>query len=143
MATRADKRQQIVSNIMGGVAAGIVVSILLGLYQGVANIRERQDQIEYVSEMVAGAMARIEDANDDPQRLLYYNLLLRGLERFLNDNEASSRITYEEQESLRTALPYDVDGWVKYAKNLPENSEEFFHLAVGQFRAIPWLVLEE
>ena len=133
MATRADKRQQIVSNIMGGVAAGIVVSILLGLYQGVANIRERQDQIEYVSEMVAGAMARIEDANDDPQRLLYYNLLLRGLERFLNDNEASSRITYEEQESLRTALPYDVDGWVKYAKNLPENSEEFFHLAVGQF----------
>ena len=76
---------------------------------------------------------------------MYYNMLLRGLERYLNADEASSRITYSEKELLRTVLPYSIDGRVTYIDHpdkLPPNADVFLDLATERFQNIPWLILE-
>ena len=138
-------RPQITNNIVSGIAAGIVVSLALGLYQWVSAYYERQDQIQYVSEVAAVAIEKINTECDDKARLLYYNRLLRSIESFLNAHEASFRIRYSEKEVLRTAFPYSLDGTVKYyahVDRLPTDADAFFDLATEQLTRIPWLILK-
>ena len=81
MATTTDRQRQILSNAVAGIAAGIVVSIILGTYQLVEIHHERQRQINFAGDMVATAIKRIEDADGASDRLLCYNMLLRRLEQ--------------------------------------------------------------
>ena len=135
--------QQLINNSVAGIAAGIIVAIVLGVYQLLGAHVERQRQIGYASEMVSSGITRIQNADNDRTRLLYYNRLLRSVEAYLSANEASSRIRYAEKEVLRTALPYSTDGTVIYIASpasLPQDGDAFFEDAVKQFRNIPWLI---
>ena len=137
--------QQLTNNVVSGVAAGIVVSIVLGLYQMTMVYHERREQIRYINDLVGTAIERIQETDENSTRLLYYNILLRGIENYLNSADASSRIAYSEKEILRTALPYATNGSVTYLSShdlLPEDAEAFFRDATGQFKGIPWLRLK-
>ena len=139
-------RGNIVSGIVTGVVAGILVSLTLGLYQVVIDFRARNDQVDYVRTMIERALYNIENTSNNRDRLLQYNLLLRGLDRFISDYSASSEITFDEREQIRRAFPYSTGGHVIYIQNanaLPNDAPSYFRTVVEQFREIPWLGLKE
>lgn len=135
--------QQLVNSSVAGIAAGLIVALVLGVYQLLHAHLKRKHQIHYVSEMVANGITRIQDANSDTERLLYYNRLLRTLDAYLNAADASSKISYAEKDVLRTALPYSIAGTVAYIDDpadLRPNGGAFFADAIEQFKSIPWLI---
>ncbi len=137
--------QSILNNAVAGVTAGIVVSMILGIYQLVRGWLDRQRQIHHVSELISVGIESIQGVNDDRTRLLILNLLLRNAESFLASSVASDRITYREKERLLAVFPLNVDGSVAYLDNagkLPEDADGYFEKSIEQFRRIPWLKLD-
>ena len=137
--------QSILNNAVAGVTAGIVVSMVLGIYQLVGAWLDRQRQIHHVSEMISVKIESIQGADDDATRLLILNMLLRNAESLLGSSAASGRITYREKERLLGVFPLNRDGSVAYLDNvgrLPEDADGYFNDAIEQFRKIPWLKLE-
>lgn len=125
-------------NIASGAVDGIVVSLVLGIYQAAVGHYQRQEQIQYVSEMVSSGIHRIHEEDNAYTKVVYYNILLRELEHFLG-SEASSRIKYSEKRQLKTTFPYHPDGSVALLSHPPENPEDFFEVATEQFDSIEWL----
>ena len=91
---------QLTNDTVAGVAAGIVVSLFIGLYQVVDSYRERRDQVRYASELVWAGVDRIRGTDKPETRLLYYNRLLRDLENYLT-SDRSDRLEFAEKHTLR------------------------------------------
>ena len=132
--------ERVAYSVISGLAIGLVVSIILGLYQMGRGCLERRRQKRYVSELVSDGINRIRKTGSYTRKIFYYNLMLRELEYIL-DSEASSRIRFVEKQTLRTALPYGVDGSIKFLTQPPDNPNEFFHQATEQFDGVKWLTL--
>lgn len=139
-----EMKGQFAVGVVAGFTAGILVSIVLGSHQLMSVHLERKAQIEYVSKMVDVALSRLEQSQDDSTRLLYLNRLIRSLDELVNDQQASSRLTFEEKEVLRSALPYRLDGNVaifSHTDQLPKSSDKYFETVSEGFRSVPWLML--
>ena len=139
-------RSNVTNGVVSGVVAGILVSVTLGLYQIVMDKRTRNNQVNYVREMIEVSLENMENASDNSQKLLQYNLLIRGLDRFMSDFSASSEITFDEREKIRRAFPYSTGGHIIIMQNadaLPEDTEEYFSTVARQFRGISWIGVEQ
>ena len=136
---------ELAKSIVSGIIVSVSVALVLGAYEVALSAYERRTQILYVSEMVHSGIERMRSAKDDSERLLRYNMLLRGALNFIDSPIASSKITYTEKEALRTVLPYDTAGRVTFFVNalaLPEDRDGFFRAAAEQFEGVLWLRLE-
>ena len=132
---------QLTNDTVAGVAAGIVVSLFIGLYQVVDSYRERRDQVRYASELVWAGVDRIRGTDKPETRLLYYNRLLRDLENYLT-SDRSDRLEFAEKHTLRLAFPYGLDGSVRFLTQVPARADKFFDIIVEQFEktteALAW-----
>ena len=125
----------IVENAVAGIAAGIMVSIILGIYRKYIAHIQRQGQIRYVKKLILDRIDRIRKSNNDKERFLYYNRLLRVLVEYLG-TEKSSRITAAEKQALENLMPYEGDGSIAFLTVPPEDKkpDEYFDQAIDQFR---------
>ena len=119
-------RRAVLNNILSGVVAALVVSVILGVYQLVENQNQRQQEISYACDIVASSMQRMKSANNNNDRLLYLNMMMRNMERFLNYNHNSSKLSFQEREHFRRAMPfpYSITGQVVYLTSVDVLSEE-------------------
>ena len=132
--------ERVAYSVISGLVIGLGVSIILGLYQIGRGCLERRRQVRYVSEVVSYGINRVRKTGSYTRKLFFYNLMLRELEYFL-ESEASSRIRFVEKQTLRTALPYALDGSIQFLTQPPDNPNEFFHQATEQFEGVKWLTL--
>ena len=132
--------ERVAYSVISGLVIGLGVSIILGLYQVGRGCLERRRQKRYVSEVVSAGINRVRKTGNYTRKLFFYNLMLRELEDFL-ESEASSRIRFVEKQTLRTALPYALDGSIRFLTQPPDNPNEFFHRATEQFDGVEWLTL--
>ena len=132
--------ERVAYNVISGLVIGLGVSIILGLYQIGRGCLERRRQMRYVSQVVSYGINRVRKTGSYTEKIFYYNLMLRELESFL-ESESSSRIRFVEKQTLRTALPYGVDGIIQFLTQPPDNPNEFFHQATEQFDGVKWLTL--
>lgn len=132
--------ERVAYSVISGLVIVVGVSIILGLYQMGRGRLERRRQVRYVSEVVSYGINSVRKTGSYTRKIFFYNLMLRELEYFL-DSEASSRIRFVEKQTLRTALPYAVDGSIRFLTQPPDNPNEFFHQATEQFDGVKWLTL--
>ena len=132
--------ERVAYSVISGLVMVLGVSIILGLYRMGRGCLERRRQMRYVSDVVSHGINGVRKTGSYTEKIFYYNLMLRELESFL-ESEASSRIRFVEKQTLRTALPYAVDGSIQFLTQPPDNPNEFFHLATEQFAGVKWLTL--
>ena len=132
--------ERVAYSVISGLVIGLGVSIILGLYQMGRGCLERRRQKRYVSQVVSAGINRVRKTGSYTRKLFFYNLMLRELEYFL-ESEASSRIGFVEKQTLKTALPYALDGSIRFLTRPPDNPKEFFHQATEQFDGVEWLTL--
>ena len=132
--------ERVAYDVISGLVIGLGISIILGLYQMGRGCFERRRQIRYVSEVVSDGINRVRKTGSYTRKIFFYNLMLRELE-YLLESEASSRISFVEKQTLRTALPYALDGSIQFLTQPPDNANEFFHQATEQFEGVKWLTL--
>jgi hypothetical protein len=132
--------ERVAYSVISGLVIGLGVSIILGLNRMRRNYFERRRQMRYVSEVVSHGINSVRKTGSYKGKIFFYNMMLRELEYFLQ-SEASSRIRFVEKQTLRTALPYAVDGSIQFLTQPPDNPNEFFHQATEQFEGVKWLTL--
>ncbi len=132
--------ERVAYSVIAGLVTVLGVFIILGLYRMGRSRLERRRQVRYVSDVVSHGINRVRKTGSYTEKTFYYNLMLRELESFL-ESEASSRIRFVEKQTLRTALPYSVDGSIRFLTHPPDNPNEFFHQATEQFDGVKWLTL--
>ena len=132
--------ERVATSVISGLVIGLGVSIILGLFQMGRGCLERRRQVRYASDVVSYGINRVRKTGSYTRKIFFYNLMLRELQYFL-ESGASSRIRFLEKQTLRTALPYALDGSIRFLTQPPDNPKEFFHQATEQFDGVKWLTL--
>ena len=115
---------KIIESVLGGVGAGVVVAIILGVYDWIRRSCGRKEQIRHIKTVIEKAEDRIQKAEDEAQkasrdardapekikekvnahlfRFEYYKALMRELTIILEDR--SGELSYEQRYDLRAFL---------------------------------------
>ena len=136
------------SNIIGGFASGVAVTVVVGVYIKISKWRLRRNQVRYFREVVSkgiGELKRDEERGElyvpgpnvtltpDQLRHTHYDEMRRTLDAAIDHR--ASEIAYDEIHELRQAL-YSVNWLVDNHRLAPK---ELYDSMVGNLQSIKWL----
>lgn len=138
----------IVSGIVSGVSAGIVLAAFLGGVDRFRAYTKKRNQIRYLSNLIANFRGKILGVHEDiphptdgnpitvdQVRKVLYNDFLRQLDSALSGR--TSELTYDEIQSLRSVF------WGAYNRLLGDKlwSKELYVRTFKETESISWLGL--
>ena len=140
--------ESILSDIISGFAAGIAVSIVVGIYMRANKWFKRRDQIRYIRGVLQQGIELVSSAEEggalhlpgpnvsispDQLRHTYYQWLKRTLDATIHNN--SSEIKSEEIRELNEAL-HSLDWAIENHGGAPKN---LYDQAFERVKTLQWL----
>ena len=154
---------KVIEGVAIGVAAGVVVALLLGMYDQLQRFNHRQEQIGHIKAVIKKTEDRIWNAEDEIQRrseelsvdleerfsveefrLKIHQGLIRELRTILRDR--SGGLSYGEKYELRIFLGDQEDALISLGPALLETdiSTLFYEQSVfGELYSLEWLRLRK
>ena len=136
------------SNIIGGFASGVAVTVVVGVYIKISKWRLRRNQVRYFREVVSKGIGELKQDEErgemyvpglnvtltpDQLRHTHYDEMRRTLDAAIDHR--ASEIAYDEINELRQAL-YPVNWFVDNHGPAPK---ELYDSMVGNLQSIKWL----
>ena len=136
------------SNIIGGFASGVAVTVVVGVYIKINKLLLRRNQVRYFREVVSKGIGELKQDEErgemyvpganvtltpDQLRHTHYDLIRRTLDAAIDHR--ASEIAYDEVHELRKAL-YAVNWYVDNHGMAPKG---LYDSMVGNLQSIKWL----